>query len=257
MVSAIEQMYWKLPYEVRRKLLKAAFPGKYRQLQALRRVPPEGRAASLKPFVEHECIFIHIPKTAGIAVNAGLFGGDTGFHRTISGYQAIFSQAEFTRYFKFAFVRNPWDRLVSAYFFLKGGGLHDGDRRWAAHHLAPFDSFDAFVRGWVTPDNIRLGKHFRPQADYLCLPGKATAELDFIGFFENLHDDYEYVREALGTGRELAAKNVTHGKGRDYRSYYTDETRRRVAEVYRRDLELLGYTFDNSSLPTQLERRPI
>lgn len=253
----LERMYFRLPYELRRTLLKTAFPGKYRQLQALRRSPPEGQAASLKPFVEHECIFIHIPKTAGVSVNAALFGANTGFHRTIAGYQAIFSRSEFARYFKFTFVRNPWDRLASAYFFLKGGGLHDGDRRWAARHLAPYDSFDAFVHGWVTSDNILLGKHFAPQADYLCLPGKQTTELDFIGFFENLHDDYEYVREALGTGQELAAKNVTRGKGRDYRTYYTDEARERVAEVYRRDIELLGYTFDNSSLPTQLERRPI
>lgn len=256
--AKIEQVYWTLPYELRRTLVKTAFPGKYRELQALRQLRPGlASTSALKPFVEHRCIFIHIPKTAGVSVNAGLFGGDTGFHRTIAGYQLIFSRLEFASHFKFAFVRNPWDRVASAYFFLKQGGLHEGDRRWAAGQLSRYSSFEDFVRGWINPENIRSGRHFKPQADYLCLPGKRTAELDFIGFYENLRGDYEHVRKVLGTGSELAASNVTRSKGKDFRVYYTAETQAIVAEVYRQDIELLGYTFDNSSLPEQLERRAV
>ena len=255
-MSALEHVYFKLPYELRRKIAKTAFPSKYSALQNLRvRLPDAADSASLRPFVEHRCIFIHIPKTAGISVNAGLFGCNTGYHRSIAGYQTIFSRREFAEYFKFAFVRNPWDRVASAYFFLKQGGLHGDDARWATQNIASYSSFEAFVRGWVNPENIRSGRHFKPQADYLCLPGKKETELDFIGLYENLRADYDHVRRVLGTGVALPAANVTKSKHKDYRSYYTDETRAIVAKAYREDIELLGYTFDNSSLAQQLASR--
>ena len=256
MQRGLKRLYSYLPHEFRQTLLKMVFPEQYIQLQKLQQGTSGGsEAATLRPFVEHKCIFIHIPKTAGVAVNIGLFGSKTGSHRQIDGYRAVFSRREFAQYFKFAFVRNPWDRVASAYFFLKEGGMHEGDQRWAVKHLAPYPTFDAFVHGWLKPENIRLGRHFRPQADYICLPGKRTSELDFIGYYENLRDDYDYVRSVLGTGEELPKKNVTAGKGRDFCSYYTPETRTIVADVYREDIELLGYTFDNSSLPKQLEQR--
>ncbi len=255
-MSALEHVYFKLPYELRRTLAKTAFPSKYSALQNLRvRFPDADDSASLRPFIEHSCIFIHIPKTAGISVNAGLFGCNTGYHRTIAGYQTIFSKREFSNYFKFAFVRNPWDRVASAYFFLKQGGLHGDDARWAARNIACYSTFGDFVRGWVNAKNIRSGRHFRPQADYLCLPGKTTSELDFTGYYENLNADYDHVRRVLGTGAALPAANVTKSKHKDFRSYYTDETRAIVARVYRHDVELLGYTFDNSSLGQQLANR--
>ena len=85
-MSALEHVYFKLPYELRRKIAKTAFPSKYSALQNLRvRLPDAADSASLRPFVEHRCIFIHIPKTAGVSVNAGLFGCNTGYHRDDSG----------------------------------------------------------------------------------------------------------------------------------------------------------------------------
>lgn len=242
--SSLEQLYWRLPYGLRRTLLKTVFPVRYAKLQELRRNAPEhDDAATLRPFVENKCIFIHIPKTAGMSVKTGLFGSNVGFHRKISGYQVIFGQREYNAYFKFAFVRNPWNRVASAYLFLKQGGLHSGDKRWAAEHLAPYPTFDAFVRGWLKPENLRLKHHFVPQVDYVCLPGKHTSELDFIGTYENLRSDYDHVRSVLGIGEALPRQNVTAGKQKDFRSYYTPETRAIVADVYREDIELLGYTF--------------
>ena len=255
MKANLEQLYWRLPYEMRRTFLKTAFPTRYRNLQLLRQDAPGGDTGTLRPFVENKCIFVHIPKTAGVSVNTGLFGSKTGYHRKISSYQAIFSRREYETYFKFAFVRNPWDRVASAYLFLKQGGLHSADQRWATEHLAPYPTFDTFVRSWLKPENIRLKHHFLPQVDYLCLPGKRTSELDFIGTYENLRNDYDHVRDVLGIGRALPERNVTAGKQKDFRSYYTAQTRAIVAEVYREDIELLGYTF-YEQLPVQTAKQP-
>lgn len=253
--SRATALYWRLPYELRRATARVAFPRKYSALQGLRGREALSAEAALKPFVEHQCIFIHIPKAAGISVGRGLFGQLTGHHRPISGYQLILSRQEFETFFKFTFVRNPWDRLASAFHFLKGGGLHEADARWAAEHLAPYPDFEAFVTGWVTRRNVHSWVHFKPQYTYLCLPGQRTLRVNFIGFYENLAHDYEALRQHLGTGAPLKAENVTRVQ-RDYRDLYTYEMQKIVADVYREDIERLGYTFDNRSLKAQLARRP-
>ncbi|ADI14736.1 sulfotransferase family 2 domain-containing protein [Truepera radiovictrix] len=245
-------LFWQLPYGLRRNAARVAFPRRYAALQRLR--SPEAGGA-LAPFFRHRCLFIHVPKAAGLSVGKGLFGAATGHHRTVAGYQLLLSRSEFEAFFKFAFVRNPWDRLASAFFFLKSGGLHDTDARWAAEHLAPYATFEAFVTGWVNRHNVHSWVHFRPQHHYLCLPGRRELLLDFVGFFENLASDYELIRARLGTGEPLPAENVTRAR-RDFRELYTPEMREIVARVYREDIALLGYTFDNSSLAAQLARRP-
>lgn len=75
---------------------------------------------SLRPCDEMGCIFVHIPKAAGTSVAHGLFGRGVG-HKSIYEYRKIFG-ADFQEYFKFAVVRNPFSRVVSAYESLRRGG---------------------------------------------------------------------------------------------------------------------------------------
>ena len=66
--------------------------------------------------------------------------------------------------------------------------------------------------------------------------------VDFIGRFENLNEDTGTVFRNLGiSGASLPHNNSSHH--RDYRSYYTEETRDLVAERYARDIEFFGYEF--------------
>jgi hypothetical protein len=131
--------------------------------------------------------------------------------------------------FKFAFVRNPWDRLVSRYSYLLKVKNHPRHK-----FIQQMKSFDEYVT-W----EIERAKFF--QHTYVTGPdGKLI--VDFIGHYERLQEDFAKVSAGLGIKAELP--RINSSSHRDYRSYYTLETRRQVGEFFKRDCELFGYDFD-------------
>jgi chondroitin 4-sulfotransferase 11 len=185
---------------------------------------------------ECQCIFIHIPKAAGTSVALALFGKGSR-HVPYFVYEQI-NRRKFNRYFKFTFVRNPWDRLVSSYFFLKNGGMNDADAKWAKENLADFPDFGSFVSGWVNEENILSWLHFMPQHYFICnSDGKVM--VDFVGKMENMDRDFAYVANKLGCNKTLQKINV--GSKRRYNDYYNEETWGIVRRVYASDIELFDY----------------
>lgn len=228
-------------YRLRLKFFK---PEKFSRLQR-----------SLFPLEDHRCIFVHIPKCAGISISRSLFGENfDATHRSLNEYLKILGPRKFKSYFKFTVVRNPYDRLVSAYCFLKKGGMNEQDKNWAEKNLSPYDDFDTFVKKWVNQKNIQTQIHFHPQSSFICLQ-KNQPGMDFIGYYENLEADFQHVCQKLNFNSTLLAMNRNSTKGKDFREYYTDETRAIVADVYADDIKVLGYDFDNSSLQNQLTKR--
>jgi hypothetical protein len=210
---------------------------------------------SLTHFARTQSIFVHIPKASGISINRQLYGSIGAGHMKVSEYELAFSAADFYRYFKFAFVRNPWDRLFSAYRFLKAGGMLKIDRAWADKHLAPYPDFRSFVLDGLQREDIAAHMHFVPQHRFLASFDHSGYPIDFLGFFENLDEDYALIVRRLGHGEALEHHNRTAGEQRDYRDAYDPAMIARVAEVYREDIRLFGYEFDGSGLKRQLADR--
>lgn len=65
----------------------------------------------------------------------GLFGSHAAAHTALYTYLALYGARRFDAMFKFAVVRNPWDRVVSAYHFLAAGGLTEADRALSETHM--------------------------------------------------------------------------------------------------------------------------
>jgi hypothetical protein len=198
-----------------------------------------------------KCMFVHIPKCAGTSVRQSLFGRQGG-HRPLENFRTMVPQEVFDRCFKFTFVRNPWDRLVSAFFFLKKSDL-ERNRRFARRNLSAYNDFESFVRQWLTRKSIWGFTHFLPQYHFICIDKRLG--VDFVGFYENLAEDFAIIAKKIDRPTALGDENRLGGRAKDYRQYYDDETRNIVAEVYAEDIALLGYSFDNSSLPDQIAAR--
>ncbi len=245
----LEPLIYRLPAPLRSVAFRLTLPGTWAHWQRMRREMTDD-GYSYQPFDERRCIFVHVPKCAGISVCRALFGNLAGGHADVRRYRVIFGATRFSRYFKFTFVRNPWDRVVSAYTFLKQGGMNERDRAWAKSHLVDYPDFDSFVTGWLSPESARSQLHFRPQLDFLC---ERSPELlvDFVGYFETLESDFDKIRERLGCGDELPKTNQSNRR-EDYREYYSARTKEIVARVYRDDIHALGYDFDGIAMRSAL-----
>ena len=124
-------------------------------------------------------IFIRIPKTASQSVQKTLNKKDKQTHIRLCQIKK-----EYHKYFKFTFVRNPLDRIVSAFFFLRNDGLNKQDKIWANQHINKYSDFNTFVRSWINKNNIWSHHHFRPQYFYITNNKYSLPPIDFIGYFE-------------------------------------------------------------------------
>ena len=227
-----------LPYETRLRLYKFRHLSDYRNLRTV--VHPSAKGDfSLKPFDEHECIFIHITKTAGTSVAKSLFNY-LPYHYTAIDYRVIYGKKTFDKYFKFAFVRNPWDRIYSAYRYLKSGGWNDEDKLWSENNLSEFDDFNQFVEGWLNRQNIKKHIHFTPQYQFVC-DGKDRLLIDYLAYFETINDDFTKIARYLNIDTNIGHHNANPAES--YLNIYSEKSHAIVAEVYSRDISMFGYNF--------------
>ena len=203
----------------------------------------------------HEFIFVHNRKAAGTSMRSRLAPfalsrpqGLWNKLRSRAGLQADYRKfafrphasirtalermpgSSFVRYFKFAFVRNPWDRLVSEYEFVRNYTLHPRHRKVAA-----MDSISEFI-------------HFqRKRADAfqanLLLDANGDLAVDFVGRFEHLPDDFEEAVSGIGIKVE-PLQHLNRSRAHDYRDYYDTRSIDLVARYWAREVELFGYTFE-------------
>lgn len=143
------------------------------------------------------------------------------------------SEQIFNNYFKFGFVRNPWSRTVSLY--LRRQGIQMRNKM----------TFDEFV-DWIqlSSDTCRHPSPKRNQLDWF-LDEDQNVVVDFIGRFENLEQDWSYIAKQLNISSSLPHlnKNDDDKKRKHYSEYYTNKTKRIIAQKFAKDIEYFNYTF--------------
>lgn len=199
---------------------------------------------------KHKCIFIHIPKCAGTAVEISFTGRQyTSWdrqnciwrqHATATQVKEIYlkDSKQFKEFHKFTFVRNPWSRAVSDYFWIKKDLKLSGTFK---SYLLLKDSFNDRRLKQPQSHLSTRADHLLPQCNFI-LDKAGKPLVDFIGRFERIQQDFNIVCDKIGiTRKELLHKNKT--KHKHYTEYYDDETRQIVAEKYAKDIEYFGYEY--------------
>lgn len=191
--------------------------------------------------LKNKFIFIHIPKCCGSSIEKALaddsciFKSGTWPHTFQFNYplnhctlrdieESKVLHPNFYEFYSFTFVRNPFDRLVSEYFYLKNRIELSNNIKKELIYLANQNESGA------------MGNHCMYQHKFI------NDEINFIGKVENLQEDFNIVCDKIGIPRQqLSHYNKT--KHKHYTEYYDDETREIVAQKYAKDIDLFGYEF--------------
>ncbi|HEY6206440.1 MAG TPA: sulfotransferase family 2 domain-containing protein [Chthoniobacterales bacterium] len=209
---------------------------------------------------KHKCIFVEVPKTGSTSIRAIVgkayiphlslveiktlmenswtrFGGRTNRIRAAL-YQLLprerkidIGRRQFETYFKFGFVRNPWDRVVSLY------------ERTEPMQMKDKMSFEQFV-DWIQFSSatcIHSSPH-RYQLDWFVDSG-GNMLADFIGRFERLDEDWAVIADKLGIAEKTLPHTRENPRPRHYTEYYNTRTRDLIAQKFRVDIDHFGYEF--------------
>jgi hypothetical protein len=214
---------------------------------------------------EYKCINIHIPKTAGTSISWAFshdhqknFDTTQGFdkknkiwiqHATAQEVKKLYTNEEqWNNYFKFAIVRNPFDKIVSSY-------------NWLSLVLRPRIKVSNFTDRLMFEDFIykkgRFKKFLDPTLDtkeesrhthlktstYFIMDENDNLMVDYVGRFENLKNEWEFICDKLGIVMKLHHINKHSRSNKHYRDYYNDKTKAYVSEIYKKDLKIFGYEF--------------
>jgi len=207
-----------------------------------------------KPF-----IFIHIPKCGGTSIEKALLPAATqrpDFYNLTAterkrywlpgtrGLQhaklrRIESDFDLAQFFKFSFVRNPWDRAVSQVEYLVNN---------QATRFLKKSNFKANLRTYCQINRVVWGHDLGAcQSDYLESEG---FEMDFVGRFERLQRDFKLVCKQLGLVPAPELPHIFNScRDKHYSAYYDKESENWIRERFSRDIDQFGYKFERMAPP--------
>ena len=161
---------------------------------------------------------------------------------TAQEVKSIFKEDLWNKLFTFTIVRNPWDRMVSLYFYrlLKGQLPSDLDFR------------DYIIQLKSPRYKLAKSMHSRPtyyygSSEYI-LDEKDNVIVDFIGKYENREEALQVISKRIDCPmRSELCLQKAKPPDLHYSRFYDNETRKLVADVFAKDIELFGYEFEDLS----------
>jgi len=234
-------------------------------------LPPWFCAAEHDPrklyiFEDRKLVFIEVAKVACSSILAAI--GDS---YQVKLQPALHSDAfwqiergtlspQYQAYAKFAFVRNPFDRIVSCY---KHKILHVRNQNqnqpipYILRKYIPLDAtFTEFVNVIRGVPDSHADRHFKSQYAILYEGGRLLP--DWVGRFETLADSWAELAQKYTFAQSLPKLRSTehlHDARRDYRDYYTRELAEMVYRRYKKDIEVFGYVNAYQELLTFIDRQ--
>tara|TARA_Y100000592_G_scaffold18799_1_gene28762 strand:- start:17048 stop:17638 length:591 start_codon:yes stop_codon:yes gene_type:complete len=190
-------------------------------------------------------LFLHVPKCAGSSMrHTSLLKNTSAIIHPILRTGAIekIKDQSLDDYFKCAFVRNPWDRFVSLYFYfynMKPDHFAYQYDQPCVERIQPYKTFEDFCMNF---EEFNHGKfHFFSQS--LWTHSNKVCFVDFIGRYENLQNDLGKLESMLSLDvSKLPHKNKSNHL--PYQKYYNSKTIDIVGNLYKEDIENFNYDFE-------------
>jgi chondroitin 4-sulfotransferase 11 len=189
----------------------------------------------------YKCIFIHVPKCGGTSINNIIDPSQTKpscncrrgqivnkhDHTSAESIKNTNGQV-FDSYYKFAFVRNPYDKLVSEYY-------------WAGKDKIL--TFEKFI--YTLESSVRRGElHYKQQYKFLCdANNKLLIPESNIFKYENYEQNIKTLQDTLKIDKEI--KKFNSNKHESYDKYFTPRLYEIVNQLYAKDFEMFGYTMNH------------
>ncbi|PMO90161.1 hypothetical protein BCS98_15315 [Vibrio breoganii] len=185
-------------------------------------------------------IFIHIPKAAGMSVVKTIYGNDYSHHSTALEY--INEDFEkFNKAFVFSISRNPYTRLISAYNYLKSGGMNPIDRIWHDIYIKDYETFESFVMSGGLEHAIECNaEHFIPQYKFVC-DLKGNVLCNHLGKLEQLSATEASISSVLNRDVKFDLINKHSEKKLVLSEYYNKNMLDKVNHLYMKDFEIFNY----------------
>jgi len=188
-----------------------------------------------KPITHSDFIFIHINKTGGTSIEKAL--GLEKDHLTASEKKTAIGKQKWKKIYSFAFVRNPWDKVVSHYHHrvkMNITDLRNGKVEFKDWVRLTYNDKDPYYY-----DNPRM---FMPQVKWIS-DDQGRIIVKQVFRFERLNRDFNYLCEKL----KLPNKKLPHffqSERTDYRDYYNSDTADLIRQSFQKDIKKFGYQFD-------------
>jgi len=183
--------------------------------------------------------FIHIPKTWWGAVVSALWDKVKRYgHNIRSPHWVRYHENNPNKEEKVVTVlRNPHDRVVSAYFYLKNHAKNDGDTADRKEYIEPFDNFNDFIINWLERAH-KEQSHFIPQFYYIWRD--LLKHVNRVLSFDCLAEDTKrFALEEFGL-EDVTVPVKNKSKHDYYLGYYTPETISIVSDIYETDINMIN-----------------
>jgi len=210
---------------------------------------------------KYKCIFVHIPRTAGTAIERWMCGDDWWYieketkHLLASQAKELYKEY-WDSYFKFSFVRNPWDRMVSCL-----GAYEDFFKISYSDYL----NFDEYKKEFGYPLTVENDYRFSKRADlqqahhqeHCVYSNILDEELDFIGKFETLQKDTKFLKDKLKIENDFPfeKKEGASKRKKDFREYYNEKARKDIEDLFGKDIKKFKYKFEEDGPFTKFLKR--
>ncbi len=179
---------------------------------------------------KHKFIFIHIQKTAGTSISSALNPFCEESYPFLKHWSAVQIKEKFgsdiwNEYFKFTFIRNPYERLYSWYNMIDKCRDTPNPNPFHLYIQKNIHSFSDFIMKDKSSSDINeLGWRLPPQriAQFQKISGKKRVIIDFIGRYENINGDFSYICEKLNIP-EIILPHMNKFDHDHYMNYYTKE----------------------------------